>query len=76
MAGLIAMWITISVLVLIVSTLVLTDRTARFDDPRERRIIGAVGLAAPLWPLSAVVLLLAGIFFTGRYLLRVVQGKA
>jgi len=71
--GLIAMWVTLTVLTFIGSMLLLDDSTARFSD-RERRAIGAIGLAAPLWPLTAILLLLGGIFFVGRYLLRVVRG--
>lgn len=71
--GLIGMWVTISVVTFIGSMLVLDDHTADFDD-RERRVIGAVGLLAPLWPITAVLALFAGIFFVGRYLLRVVRG--
>lgn len=73
MAGLIGMWIVITLLVFICAVLALDDDSVRFDD-RERRIVGAVGLAAPLWPITALLALLAGIFFAGRYLLRVVRG--
>lgn len=73
MAGLIGMWIVITLLVFICAVLALDDSTARFDD-RERRIVGAVGLTAPLWPITAALALLAGIFFAGRYLLRVARG--
>lgn len=71
--GVITIWIICTLLVFIGSVLMLDDDTSRFSD-NERRVIGAAGLAAPLWPVTAVLLLLAGIFFAGRYLLRVVRG--
>jgi preprotein translocase subunit SecG len=71
--GLIAMWIIITVVTFIGSVLVLDDHTSGFSD-KERRVIGAIGLAAPLWPITAVMLLLWGIFFAGRYLFRAVRG--
>lgn len=73
--GLIAMWIVITILVFIGSMLILDDRTAYFEEDWHRRAIGAVGLAAPLWPISAVLMLLVAIFYVGRYLLRVVRGR-
>ena len=51
------MYVGVALIVFVGSALVLDDRTSVVLSRKERVWIGRAGLAAPLWPITAVVLL-------------------
>lgn len=68
----IASWIAVSVVVFLVASLMLDDRSI----PQKDKIwIGRIGLAAPLWPVLIVLVIIVFFLFMARDLVRAARGS-
>jgi len=72
MGWLIAMYFTIAVIIFVLCVLALDSS---WRDEKERKVIGWLGLSAPIWPVSVLALLVAGFYLCSRYMWRVVRGR-
>ena len=65
-------WIAVSVVVFLVASLLLDDRSI----PQKDKIwIGRIGLAAPLWPVIIVFVVIGFFLFMARDLVRAARGS-
>lgn len=72
MGGLVITYCTFALVIFILCVLALDSS---WRDEKERKVIGWLGLSAPIWPVSVLVLLIAGAYLCSRYMWRVVRGR-
>lgn len=65
-------WITVTVVVFVMASLLLDDEAL---SQRDKIWIGRIGLAAPLWPLIVVAAIIGFFLFMARDLVRAARGR-
>lgn len=64
----------VTLFVFMCASLALDDRTVRFT-ARERIWVGRIGLAAPLWPIAIMVIIVAALLRALGKLTRAARGR-
>lgn len=72
MDSVIAVHLSIGVAIFVICSLTLEDS---YRSERERKMIGWIGLSAPVWPLTALVALVIAVIMNVRRMITAAKGE-